>query len=110
MVVPKGGYIQRINVEIHGYKMNDLAACEIRTDVGNILQKLGFSQWAITTIIDSVAYSCATLRQPAPFLRIYDSDRETGHRIARALCKELPEMDIEVSILDGFIPATENPE
>jgi hypothetical protein len=101
------------NIEIHGYwiPLNG----KLPTTLGllieqmeKVLGKLGLSTDAITDIVPSLARSCEChgTRKLMPYLRVCGTNQEERQKIAEALHKMIPDMDIEVLAIEKFIPGT----
>ena len=104
------------NIEIHGYGESPCCsgcynpvsvysdAFKIKREIDSVISKLGLEKEAITTIIPSIAQTCDGKNDPAPFLRIFNTNTETGLLIAGALHAAKIFIDVEISVLSCFIP------
>lgn len=93
------------NVEIYGVQDSetDFSGSEVRAGVIHTAEALGIADEVVITTIRCLTMTCDFKK--APFLRVYDSNPERLKDLAKALHEALPELDIEMIQLDGFIPS-----
>lgn len=93
------------NIEIYGVAPNRSLE-DLQAAIEKVVRDLGLEAQFITTFVPAMTKRGGS-DVPASYLRVCDTDRVRGRRIAVALAKDL-EVEVELLVLDGFFDP-ENP-
>ena len=91
------------NIHICGFTPE--GAREMKELVDATVQGLDLGADAVTSIHSMVVESCDKERTLSPYLHVYATDRDEVKKIVAGLKTAKVHVDVEFSVIDGFIPA-----
>ncbi|MEK7181232.1 MAG: hypothetical protein AAB738_02780 [Patescibacteria group bacterium] len=89
------------NVKICGFSTPEAAS--LKGVVNLVMERLGLTNDAITSIIPMEAVSCDKAQTPKPYICVCSTNRDEIFSIIKALGRAGLKVDVEWLVLDGFV-------
>jgi hypothetical protein len=90
---------------IHLYGFTPEGAEEMKEVVDAAIQSIGLTAEAVTSIHSVKVESCNLERTLSPYLHVCSTDIDEVRKIVSALKTAKVYVDVEFSVIDGFVPA-----